>query len=166
MRVAAVDYVMVPVPEELAEKVLRYVTWMGRPSLSSTTNAEDGGSGVSGTGDADPTSGGRSIARALATLDDASRSLFAHISSAALDHDPLTVPEAARQAGLSQREVAGTIVEFNALIASEGGPGLTVFLTGLVGDESPDFTWGDSHIMMSEANARAVAELVRAVHQE
>jgi hypothetical protein len=164
-----VEYVMVPVPEELADDVLTLLSWKGRPSF---TTAQDPGNDEGNNApqspeavDAEPAGTGP-IARGFATLDAASRALLAAISVAALDQNPLSVPEAARRAGLSPREVAGTIVEVNDVISSHGGPRIVVYLEGRGGPDAPEFDWGTRLVMMNEPTAREVAGLARAAHQD
>jgi hypothetical protein len=161
-----VEYVMVPVPEELADKVLTLLSWKGRPPFVPVSGTGDDTQGPSDEAGHDTSPGGGPIARAFAGLDDACRSLLAATSMAALNHDPLTVPQAARGAGINEREVAGTIVEVNNMIFSEGGPRIAVYLEGVEGRETPDFSWDSRQVTMDEPIARELAELAGVVHQE
>jgi hypothetical protein len=161
-----VEYVMVPVPEELADDVLTYLSWKGRPSFTAASDAGNHARQSSDAVDAEPASGGGPIARAFATLDDTSRALLAAISMAVVDQDPLTVPKAARRAGINAREVAGTIVEVNDVIFSEGGPRFVVYLEGRGGPDGPDFSWDSRLVLMNEPTAREIAGLAQAAHQD
>jgi hypothetical protein len=161
-----VEYVMVPVPAELADDVLTYLSWKGRPSFTTAPDAGNDARQSSEAVEAEPAAGGGPIARAFATLDAPSRALLAAISMAIVDQNPLTVPEAARRAGLSPREVAGTIVEVNDVISTEGGPRFVVYLEGREDPDAPDFNWGARVVLMDEPTAREVAGLARAAHQD
>jgi hypothetical protein len=154
-----VDYVMVPVPEELASTVLSYVSWKGHPRLvsASETKADTPGRSV----EAPAAAGGDPIARAFARLDDPSRALVQVVATAALAEDQLTVPEAARRAGLTTREAVGTVSELNQLIAGEGGPRIAVFIKELEG-AAGEFTWNARIVLMPELIARPLADLTRA----
>jgi hypothetical protein len=149
---------MVPVPEELAPKVLWYVSWKGHFRLDGASEEKaDASPSVEATAVDD----GGPIARAFARLDEPCRALAAVVATAALSQAQLTVPEAARRTGLTIRETAGTVLELNQLIADEGGPPKAVFIKdveGAVGES----TW-DAHILvMPEPIARPLADLTRA----
>jgi hypothetical protein len=151
---------MVPVPEELAPKVLTYVSWKGHPRLWESEP----------TADARPTTGevappdevGEPLARMFARLDDAGRSLVDVVAGAALEQERLTVPEVARRVGLTTREVVGMIIELNNLVPSEGGPALAVFIKDLEGVPTGEFAWDTRIVVMPEGVARPLAELARA----
>jgi hypothetical protein len=155
----AVNYVMVPVPEELAPKVLWYVSWKGHFRLAGESDGKTDAPRASV--EAAAADGGGAIARAFARLDDPSRALAAVVATAALDQDHLTVPEAARRAGLTTREAVGTILELNQLIAAEGGPPKAVFIKD-VERAAGESTW-DAHILVvPEPIARPLADLTQA----
>jgi hypothetical protein len=154
-----VNYVMVPVPEELAPKVLWYVSWKGHFRLAGQSDGKTNAPGRSvGPPSADD---GGPIARAFARLDDASRALAAVVATAALDKDQLTVPQAARCAGLTTREAVGTVLELNQRIADEGGPPKAVFIRDLEG-AAGEFTWDARVLVVPEPIARPLADLSRA----
>jgi hypothetical protein len=147
--VAVVEYVMVPVPEELAAKVLTFVSWKDAQAAEPPP--------VPGQPDAD-----EAIARAYARLDDTSRALVGVVAEAALEAEQLSVPEAARRAGVTTREALGILLEVNAIIVSEGGPALAFGGKDTGGSPAGEFTW-DSHIVAApEALARPFAEAARA----
>ena len=155
----AVNYVMVPVPEELARKVLWYVSWKGHFRLA---DESDGKADAPGPLVEAPTAnGGGPIGRAFARLDDPGRALAAVVATAALDQDQLTVPEAARRAGLATREAVGIVLELNQLMADEGGPRQAVFIKDIEGAKG-EFTWDGRMLVMPEPIARSLADLSRA----
>jgi hypothetical protein len=139
-----VEYVMVPVPEELAPKVLTYVRWKGAEPSAAQPAGESPGAG-----DHD-----ESLARAFARLDGASRSLVAVAAAAALEAEELTIPQAAERAGVTTREALGILFEVNNVITSEGGPPLVFSGKDVGGAEPGEFTW-DTHVVMVPA---AIAE--------
>jgi hypothetical protein len=153
-----VDYVMVPVPEELADKVLTYVSLKGAPPWGRATEAGGDAQPRSATDDTDSDERGP-IARAFDRLDDAGRNLGAVVAVASLAHEEPIVPEVARRAGLSTREALGTILELNNVIQTEGGPPIALAVKGVEGVEDPGFTWDTRAVVMLEPVARSFAEL-------
>jgi hypothetical protein len=162
VRVAVVEYVMVPVPEELAPKVLDFVSWKGRPRPKGRPEADTGAQRPADDPASAPDPVGGPIARAVAGLDDVSRALVAIVAAASLDQERLTVPEAAKRAGLTTREVVGTVVEVNNLVVEAGGPPIAILVTGLEGAAEAEFTWDNRVVTMNEPIARPFAELVQA----
>jgi hypothetical protein len=154
----SVNYVMIPVPEELAPKVLNYVNWKG--SLQLQKQLEDA---ASAEGDvASPAVGSDPVGRVFARLDGPSRELLVVAAQAALAGDELTVPSAARRAGLTERETIGVITEVNNLVAGEGGPMITVLVKRQEGADDAAFTWHTRCVMMQDAPAQVVDALARA----
>jgi len=149
--VVAVEYVMVPVPEELAGKVLTYVSWKDAQATATPPEGES----------ADAGDDGDAIARALARFDDASRALVAVAAAAALEEEELSIPKAARRADVSTREALGILMEVNNIIADEGGPPIG-FARKDEGGTSGEFAWDAHIIVMSEALARTIADLAPA----
>lgn len=150
------EYVMVPVPEELAARVLTYVSWK-----DAQANAEPpAGEGVGG-GDT-----GEAVARAFARLDDSSRGLIVVAAAAALDLEELSIPEAARRAGVTTREALGILMEVNNVIVSEGGPPIGFNRKDRGGATVGEFTWDDHVILMPDALAGLITEVARAQGSE
>jgi len=152
---------MVPVPEELAPRVIEYVSWKGHPARMGASEPEGDPGGPPAKASRAAEAGGDPIARALARLDQMSRRLVMVVAVAALEQQELTVPAAARRAGLSTREAIGTILELNNLIIDEGGPPMAVLIRGLEGAADDAFSWDRRILMTSEPIARSVAELAR-----
>jgi hypothetical protein len=150
--VAAVEYVMVPVPEEFASKVLTYVTW--KDAQASAEPPAEEGPGAEDHGKA---------ARVFARLDGSSRSLVEVIAAAALERERLGLPEAAMRAGLGTRESVGILLALNTVLASEGAP--TIGIGGGDADVAASgFTWNSYTLAMAEAIAGPLLELARAHH--
>lgn len=149
---------MVPVPEELAPKVLNFVSWKGDPHL--LERAEESAE-PSGTPSADSPASRSPVGRVVARLDDVCRRLVAVIVRASLDGRSLTIPEAAAGAGLSEREVIGVITETNNLIAGEGGSAFTVLVTRQKDADDAAFTWHTRRVAIAEDAAREIDEALR-----
>jgi hypothetical protein len=158
--VAAVDYVMVPVPEELAPRVMMFLIWKGDPRRVESPGPHNDPPGPSV--EAPSTGDGGSIARAFAHFDDAGRTLVQVMAAAALNQEELTVTEAARRAGVTTREAVGALVEFVKLVAGEGGPPIVAYVKDPEGAAGTEFTWDNRIVVMPEPTARPVAEAARA----
>jgi hypothetical protein len=147
-----VEYVMVPVPEELAPRVLTFVSWKGAQANSAFAGAEGG----------ETMDVGEAMARAFARFDDASRAVVAVVAAAALDAEELTIPEAARRAGVTTRETLGILMEVNNVIADEGGPAIGFSRTDVNRAAPQEFSWDAYVAAMPEAAAHAFGRLARA----
>jgi hypothetical protein len=158
--VAAVDYVMVPVPEELAPRVMMFLIWKGDPRRVESPGPHNDPPGPSV--EAPSTGDGGSIARAFAHFDDSGRTLVQVMAAAALKQEELTVTEAARRAGVTTREAVGALVEFVKLVAGEGGPPIVAYVKDPEGAAGTEFTWDTRIVVMPEPTARPVAEAARA----
>jgi hypothetical protein len=152
-----VEYVMVPVPEELASRVLWYVSWKGQPRSGGAPERENDSPGTS----PNALDNGDPIARAFGRLDDAGRALAGVIALAALDEEPLSVSDAARRARVSAREAVGIMVELGNMIVGEGGQPFAVFVRDGEGATAEEFSWDTHVVVMQEAVARPLAELAR-----
>jgi hypothetical protein len=149
-KVAAVEYVMVPVPEEFAGKVLTYVSWK-----DAQTKAEPPAAERSATEDH-----GAAAARVFARLDSSSRALIEVIAAAALERESLGLPEAAVRAGMGTRESVGILLELNTVLASEGAP--TIAISGGDADVTAGgFTWDAYTVAIAEAIGAPLLELAR-----
>jgi hypothetical protein len=158
-RLAAVEHVMVPVPEELVPNVLSFLSWKGSSrSASASESRAEAARLVSERADANGEDSGP-IARAFALLDDASCALVAAIAAAALERERLSIPEAARRAGVTTREAIGILFEVNNVLTAEGAPAIA--FNNLGGRTAGDFTWDSHVIMMIQPLARPLAALAR-----
>jgi hypothetical protein len=146
-----VDYVMVPVPEELADRVLTFVRWKEAEAKAGPPAAES----------LDAADAAEVMARVFARLDDASRTLLAVTADAALEAEELTLPEAARRAGVSAREAIGILLEVNGIVVSEGGPPLA-FSGRDTGSSAQGSPWDAHVIAVSGAIAGPLSDLARA----
>ena len=119
------SYVMVPVPEEHAAKVMKYLRWGGSRSPSE---------------DWDQTS----MQQFLRDVDANALTLIVCVAEAMLDAGPLAVGEVARTIGCSDREVLGFMIELNSAINAAGGPPFTLAIEKPrevpQAEQSPD-TW-------------------------
>jgi hypothetical protein len=146
-----VDYVMVPVPEELADKVLTYVSWKDAQAKAEPPMAED----------LDAAATAEVLARVFERRDEASRALLAVTADAALAGEEITIPEAARRADVTAREAIGILLEVNGVVVNEGGPPLA-FSGRDVGSSAPGSPWDSHVIVVSAVIAGPMADLARA----
>ncbi len=140
------EYVMVPVPEELAAQVLTYVSWRdaeakARPPVAERPDDPD------------------AVARVFARLDESSRALMAVIAAAALEAEELGIPKAARRAGVTAREALGILLEVNNILAGEGQPPITFGWLGGGGPPGGEFTWDAYVAVMPDVLARSFTDL-------
>ena len=149
---------MVPVPEDLAPKVLQYISWRGHPMLA----AQRSGPGGDATAPAAPADDGDPVATVFASLDGQGRILLAVTAAAAVRGEKLTVVETAERTGLSEREVIGVITEVNNLVAGAGGASVTVLVAGAEGAEEAAFSWERRVVHMGEPAARTIVDLAPA----
>jgi hypothetical protein len=143
-----VEYVMVPVPEELAEQVLTYVSWRDAQAKAGPPVDEQ-------------PDDGDAIARVFARLDGPSRGLVAVIATAALEGEELGIPTAARRAGVATREALGILLEVNNILAGEGRPPITFGWLGGGGPPEGEFTWDAFVAVMPAALAPLFVDLAR-----
>jgi hypothetical protein len=97
-----VDYVMVPVPQDLVERVQQYVNWR-----------VSGGVAADWTEDA--------VAELYRQLDDASRAVVWTVAQGVVDDEPITVARAAEAAGTTNREALGIVFELVQRFRGLGG---------------------------------------------
>jgi hypothetical protein len=97
-----VDYVMVPVPQDLVERVQQYVNWR-----------VSGGVAADWTEDA--------VAELYRQLDDASRAVVWTVAQGVVDDEPITVARAAEAAGTTNREALGIVLELVQRFRGLGG---------------------------------------------
>jgi hypothetical protein len=161
-----VEYVMVPIPEDLIEPVLAFITWKGPPHPGKTSEARDDPQQASRLAEA-ATEGNRGpVARTFEAIDAPVRRLLAAVAAASLDQQPLRLPEAARRAGITTREALGAILQANMLITGEGGPPMSVAVSGLENASASNPAWESSVVTLQEPVAREVVELASAGVQE
>jgi hypothetical protein len=156
---AAVEYVMVPVPEDLVEPVLAFIAWKGPPRAERGAGATDDPRGGSDTA---AVAGTGPVARAFEAVDQSTRRLLAAIAVASLEQQPLGLPEAARRAGITTRDALGAILQVNMLIAGEGGPPMPLAIGGLEGASATNFAWDTSIVTLQEPVALEMVELAGA----
>jgi hypothetical protein len=157
-----VEYVMVPVPEDLVGPVLAFLAWKGPPGPERPSNAGSDPQQASGVAEAGTEGDRGPIARTFEAIDAPARRLLAAVAAASLDQQPLTLPEAARRAGITTREALGAILQANMLITGEGGPPMPVAVAGLEGASTSNLAWESSVVTLQEPVAREVAELASA----
>jgi hypothetical protein len=147
---------MVPVPEELAERVLRFVDYRRQYTRVEARQAEAAANREVASDD-DPDQ--PVMARIYRTLDPGAAALLAVVSRAAFSGGSISVTEASRMMNVSEREVLGTMLELNYFIVEHGGPQLAV-LTQAAETHSPDASFWDEQFLVTRAE---IAEPVVAV---
>jgi len=122
----ALQFVMVPVPEELAEQVLEYLRWIS--TLPSKDRKPAAGARLvqraprARARDDDP------LVRTWGELDDDSRAILVAVAAATLDRRQITVADLAGITGLVPREIAGIAFELNQVLAAQAAIQLTVLI--------------------------------------
>jgi len=98
-----VEYVMVPVPQELAEQVQQYVTFRVANEIAAVWSED-------------------AVAEIYGQLDDAARTVVRAVAQGAVDDEPVTLARAAELAGATDREVLGIVLELVQRFRGLGGP--------------------------------------------
>lgn len=133
------EYVMVPVPAEIAEDVRRFLAWTTsaaeRPALDPPT-----------------------VARALATLDPPCRQMLTLVAQATVSGNGATITRIAGALGCSPREVMGTMLDLNHLMRI-GGAAVALIPQRVPG--VPDEELDERIITMAEDAARVVVAAER-----
>jgi hypothetical protein len=111
------EHVMIPVPEEHVSKVHAYLTWRA-PKVAPDDWDRD------------------AVVRQLDQLDPLAREFLVAAAADSYEVDFVSVPDAARRHGVSEREILGLIIELNHVLRVTGGP-LFSFVTVQIPDE-PD----------------------------
>ena len=155
------EYVMLPVPEEIAGEVLAYLRWKGdapaqapaerpRPQRSvSHARARAARSEAQGT-----------IARLLADgADRAGTTILALVATATLSGREVTVEQAAELLGVSERETVGLVYEMNQLMSPTIGT-FTMLIKPPDGERAPRMEWNRQTIVMTAAVAQAMLDAV------
>jgi hypothetical protein len=132
-------YVMVPVPEGLADDVARFVQY--------TVAAADR-----------PELDDEKVAIGVGSLDEPCLALLAHVVDSTLNARLATLPDLMAMLRCSEREVLGTIVEINQLMWIAGAP------VALMPQKAPGAATTelkDQIVMVADAPARSVAAALR-----
>jgi len=133
------EYVMVPVPEDMAEDVRRFLAWTTsaaeRPALDPPT-----------------------VARALATLDAPSGQMLTMVAEATVSGRGATISRIAGALRCSTREVVGTMFDLNNLMRIAGA---AVALIPQKVPGVPDEDLDERIITMTEDAARVVVAVER-----
>jgi hypothetical protein len=133
------DYVMVPVPEEFAEDVARFVQY--------TVTAADR-----------PELDDEKVANGVGSLDEPCRALLAHVVDSTLNGRLATLPDLALMLHCGEREVVGTMFEVNQRMRIAGAP---VALMPQLTPGAATIDLKDQIILLAEAPARSVAAALR-----
>jgi hypothetical protein len=104
-----VEYVMVPVPQEIEERVQEYINYRVA-SNSAAGWTED------------------SVVDIYGQLDQESRVVVRTVAQGAVDEEPVTVARAAEAAGTTNREALGIVLELVQRFRGLGGPAFPLLL--------------------------------------
>lgn len=135
---------MVPVPEEMAEDVARYLQWHVRkpeaPALDEPT-----------------------FARALRTLDEPCRTLISVVADGVVNGSEATVSHLAAVLRCSAREVSGTALEANHRMREAGAP---VIMMATKPPGAATDVYNERILLMTEDAAAAVVAAERLAADE
>jgi hypothetical protein len=98
-----VEYVMVPVPEELEEQVQQYINFRVGNEVAADWSEH-------------------AVAEIYGQLDDAARTVVRAVAQGAVDDEPVTLARAAEIAGATRREILGIVLELVEQFRGLGGP--------------------------------------------
>jgi hypothetical protein len=110
---------MVPVPEDLEERVRQYINWRVSSGVATEWSEE-------------------AVAELYGQLDGASRAVVRTVAQGAADDEPVTVARAAEAAGTSNREALGIVLELVQRFRGLGGPAFPLLVLDVaegVGDD-------------------------------
>jgi len=110
---------MVPVPEDLEERVRQYINWRMSSGIAAEWSEE-------------------AVAELYGQLDGASRAVVRTVAQGAADDEPVTVARAADAAGTSNREALGIVLELVQRFRGLGGPAFPLLVLDVaegVGDD-------------------------------
>jgi hypothetical protein len=124
---------MVPVPQELEDKVQHYLAWrLSTGALAGWTEA--------------------ALTTLFGQLDESARVAVEMIARGVVDDEPVTVRQVARRVGITTREIRGIVVELAHQLRALGGPSIPVILF-----EAPDGGDDDQRpLAMPKDGARVV----------
>jgi hypothetical protein len=118
----AVEYVMVPVPEELHARVLQYIGWRAGNEGTTGWDAE-------------------MMSTLYQGLDEPSRTVLSRVGLGVVNDEPVTLGTVASAAGTTTREALGIVLELVQRFKALGGPTFPLVLLdapdGLGDDERP-----------------------------
>lgn len=153
------QYVMVPVPEELAEQVVEYVRWVStlpdRKAAAPRAQLFRQAQRVRARPD-DP------LARLWGDLDQDTRSILVSVATATLDRRQLTVFDMVRLSGLDARQIAGIAFELNQVLAAQAGIQLALLIKPPEDVGTGPLDWGQQVMVMRAQVAQAILAAARA----
>jgi hypothetical protein len=139
-RDGSVEYVMVPVPQDLHARVMQYVEW--RTVNAGTTGWDSG-----------------TVATLYEDLDEPSRTLLTRVARGVIDDEPVTLGAVASAAGISTREALGIVLELVHRFTVMGGPTFPLVMFDAAEGSGDD----QRPIVMPKEGAQVVVSLTRVV---
>ena len=139
------EYVSVPVPEDLVADVNRLVLWLNL-----------------GIGHQYP--GAELLAKTFGEFDDLVWVVLSKLAHAALEGKRLTVSQVATMTGRGEREISGAVTEINNRVRLAGGPTMIItFVTTPPDADDPSsaqtFRWDRGLLVLSEDVARSIRDV-------
>lgn len=131
------QFVDVPVPEELADEVRQFVLRQAIKAGGPTFDAE-------------------AVAGAIASLDEPCRRLLAAVAGAAVDGSTTTIAEIGRLLECAEREALGTMVEVNVSMWAIASVPEAIACRAPAANRQAKSTLAEQVMVMDEGLARAV----------
>ena len=136
----SMNWVMVPVPEEFVDDVMKRMRWNARPPEEKPAVDID------------------ALVPIIEGLDEQARTLIQVLAQSSRNDEQLSVVQTSRAMRCSPREVVGTMVETNQRIAQEGGLSFSLAIQKRPGADD-DQPWPERMaIMAAEPLLAAMAE--------
>lgn len=125
---------MVPVPQELEERVQQYINWRVSSGVAAEWSED-------------------SVAELYGQLDAASRAVVRTVAQGAVDDEPVTVGRAAEAAGATEREALGIVLELvQRFRGLSGGPVFPLLVL-----DAPEGSGDDQRIIVMPREGALVA---------
>ena len=134
-----VEYVMVPVPEEFAEDVTRFLQWTINSAAQPRLDLEKTSQG-------------------LLALDEPCRALLVFVAESMLRGDTAPIPQLGSMLGCTEREVLGTLLTVNQAMYAAGAP-VALMPMKVPGATGKDFS--EQVVAMGKDAAHAVVDAQR-----
>lgn len=125
---------MVPVPQELEERVQQYINWRVSSGVAAEWSED-------------------SVAELYGQLDAASRAVVRTVAQGSVDDEPVTVARAAEAAGATEREALGIVLELvQRFRGLSGGPVFPLLVL-----DAPEGAGDDQRIIVMPREGARVA---------
>lgn len=137
-------YILVPVPEELVDRVGAFLQRKTAEPQLDPPRPDD-----------------EPLARVVRLLDLPCRELLLFVVDASLNNRILTISDVAASLGWNEREVVGAMFQTNQALRAQGVVAAAMMAISATGSPPGDSSWSDRFMAMSQDFARRVASLDR-----